>query len=459
MNKISTSIGLTTVVGLAVGTGLFSAHAVPGGQGGGAGQIGADVAVCSLPSIYRWGFTGGMMAYSVGTTSVNLGDEDLEWYAGNNRHPRIPQNAFKFDDGRLIQIGQSWCKDGFCALQLNECGSCQPAGSGCPELLGPGCSDPYSSSLNGQQSGLAPRSQCNAATGWFQYPPSDLEPAAPTVGRRLQIPAVELNPIATGEDTTFYVDAFYLHPQDYADGNQLNNASYREFTVGSNSPSGFLLSTTGSTRLGLPGIFAWEESSSTVEIETVDVPGDGRFFVAHDVVDNGDGTWNYEYAVYNLTSDLAANAFVVEVPAGVTVTDRGFNDAPSHSGEPYKNFNWAPLIADGIVGWKTTEYRVDANANAVRWGTMYNFWFTADAPPTDGVAEMETFKDDGTVTIGVRVPEGSANPYDLNGDGVVNGGDAGLFYALWGTAGPEGDFNGDGIVDGADGGLLFAAWD
>ena len=41
----------------------------------------------------------------------------------------------------------------------------------------------------------------------------------------------------------------------------------------------------------------------------------------------------------------------------------------------------------------------------------------------------------------------------------MNGADAGLFYALWGTSGPAGDFNGDGIVNGADGGLLIAAWD
>ena len=146
------------------------------------------------------------------------------------------------------------------------------------------------------------------------------------------------------------------------------------------------------------------------------------------VVDNGDGTWNYEYAIYNLTSDLAANAFIVPVPAGVTVTDREFSDAPSHSGEPYKTFNWAPVIDSGIVGWKTTEHSIDPDANAVRWGTMYNFWFTADAPPVTGTAEMETFKDDGLVTVSVRVPEGSANPYDLNGDGNVNGADVGSVH-------------------------------
>ena len=111
--KIGSTLTTVAVVGAAIGTGLLTANAVPGGKGGAAGVSGADVAVCSLPSVYRWGTVNGVTGYSVGTTSVNLGDVNLEWYGDSNRHPRIPQNAFRFRDGRLIQLGQSWCKDGF----------------------------------------------------------------------------------------------------------------------------------------------------------------------------------------------------------------------------------------------------------------------------------------------------------------------------------------------------------
>jgi hypothetical protein len=458
--KIGSTLTTTVAIGAAIGAGLLSANAIPGGKGGGtAGSIGADVAVCDLPAIYRWGMVSGITAYSVGTTSVNLGDVDLEWYANTNRHPRIPQNAFKFDRGRLIQIGQSWCKDGFCALQQNQCGSCDPAGSGCPQLLGPGCSDPYSSSINGDQSGLAPRSQCNPATGFYEFPPTNLPAAAPTLGRRLQIKTIELNPNATTDDARFYVDAFYLHIQDYEAGNELNNGSYRRFNVGDLSASGYQLNMTGPTNLGLPGIYAWEENSNTVEIEIIDLPGDGRIFVAHDVIDNGDGTWQYEYAIYNLTSDNAINGFTIPMSSNTSVLDRDFHDAPSHSGEAYKTFNWAPNIGNGYTGWKTTEYATDPDANAIRWGTMYNFSLTADTPPTEGVAELETFKNNGIATVSVRVPSAGENPFDLNGDGQVNGADAGLFFAQWGSAGPDADFNDDGIVNGADAGLLFSAWD
>ena len=48
---------------------------------------------------------------------------------------------------------------------------------------------------------------------------------------------------------------------------------------------------------------------------------------------------------------------------------------------------------------------------------------------------------------------------DLNGDGIVNGADVGLFLAAWGTCdGCDADFNHDGFVDGADFGQLLIAW-
>ncbi len=454
--KIRPSFGMLTVAVLAVGTGLMSAEAVPGKKAR-RGVSGADVAVCDLPAMFRWGQVDGVTAYSLGTTSVNLGDVDLLWVASTNEHPRIPQNAFRFAEGRLVQIGQSWCKDGFCALQEFQCGSCDPAGGGCPELLGPGCSDPYSSSINGSQSGLAPRSQCDPSTGWFQFPPQNLPSAAPTLGRRLQIRIFDLNP-AVWTDAKYYADAFYLITQDYDAGNQLNNGSYREMNVGSLSSAGYRLNMTGPTQLGKPAIFAWEENSPTVTIDPIDFPGDGRVYVANDVIENGDGTWTYEYGIYNLTSDDAVNGFSVPVPAGVNVTDIGFHDSVAHSGEPYATNNWSSTTNGGAVSWSTSEFASNPDANAIRWGTMYNMWFTADAPPETVNANVEIFATNGNAGINLLGPSAPANPYDLNGDGLVDGADAGIFFSAWGTSGPEGDFNGDNMVDGADAGLFFSAW-
>lgn len=50
-------------------------------------------------------------------------------------------------------------------------------------------------------------------------------------------------------------------------------------------------------------------------------------------------------------------------------------------------------------------------------------------------------------------------PPDLDGNGLVDGGDLGLMLAAWGQGGDSAsDLNGSGLVDGADLGLILAAW-
>lgn len=63
-------------------------------------------------------------------------------------------------------------------------------------------------------------------------------------------------------------------------------------------------------------------------------------------------------------------------------------------------------------------------------------------------------------TDGNGVPDQCQIPSgDLNGDGVVDGQDLGLFTAYWGTDGSSGgDLNGDGLVDGGDIALILTQW-
>ena len=49
-------------------------------------------------------------------------------------------------------------------------------------------------------------------------------------------------------------------------------------------------------------------------------------------------------------------------------------------------------------------------------------------------------------------------PADLDGNGIVDGGDLGLLLAAWGTADEVADLDGSGLVDGADLGLILASW-
>ena len=457
MNKTSILIGMC-FGSVAILLGVMSAEAIPGDER--RGTIGADVAVCDLPNIYRWGTYGGRTGYSVGTTSVNLGDENLEWVEATNRHPRIPQNAYRFMDGRFTQIGMSWCKDGFCAINLTGCEesgrTCVDPG-GCPPYLVPNCADPYGDSLNGSWGRLSPRSQCNAATGWFLYPPFQIENAVHAPDRRMAILVDDLAP-AQNPDATYYCEGIYLHPQDAEAGNDNNNASFRRMTVGSLSISGYLLSPAGSTYKYQPAIHAWELHSKSVEFKAHDIADDGRLITGIDVIDNGDGTWRYEYAIYNQNSHECVKAFNVPIPAGVNVSDIGFHDIHHHSGEPFSTEDWVISRNSNGITWQTDAFNLKPNANAIRWGTMYNFWFTANRPPAADSGSFTLFRSGDPVTFELIASAGPNNIFDLNGDGCVDGGDLGMFLTYWGTSNPAGDFNNDGIVDGGDAGVLLANW-
>ena len=75
-----------------------------------------DVIVGDLHELSRYGSTGGITGYSVGTVSCNLGSCWLNWISNNAEHPVIGQTMFRLKDGRFEQIGQSWLKHGFTAL-------------------------------------------------------------------------------------------------------------------------------------------------------------------------------------------------------------------------------------------------------------------------------------------------------------------------------------------------------
>lgn len=468
-------VGTCALVGASVFIGRYSAVAQPGDEGGAAAGGGPDVIVGSLPNISKYGTVGGISAYALGTTSCNLGDEILLWCDTNvaglcddDDHPVIAQNLFRVKDGRIEQIGMSWLKHGFCALAETLCGACTFDPYGC-NALGIGCSDPYDSSLNGSQGNLGPRSQVNPSTGIFPYPFS--APAAPaTIGRRMQVPINDVTP-AMNPGALYFGEGHYIQWEDSLAANDNNNASYRRITVGSLTSGSYTLSFTGATFQQKAGIQAWKDHGLGVNIPdpdvnlvNVDVEGDGRFTVGYKVSDNGNGTWHYEYAVYNMNSDRGGQGWFVPVPDGVTITNIDEHIVNHHSGEPYSTAAWAmdQNSPDGGCKWNTDTFATNSNANALRWGTMFNFRFDADQPPVAGNATLSLFKSGAAPDPSVAVlvpgaPPPPPCPGDINDDGIIDGADMGLLLGNWGGTG-VGDLNNDGVVDGGDAGVLLASW-
>jgi hypothetical protein len=354
---------------------------------------GPDVIVGDLGSVANYGQVGTIRAYAVATTSCNLGTQNVGWHSNTNQHPVIAQNLYRLKTvngaGRFEQIGMSWLKHGFFALSDNLCCPCNGTDG---STLGTGCSDTYDAGLNGQQSNLGPRSQVNANTGFFPYPFS--APAAPpTIGRRLQVEVADLDP-AQNSGALYFTEGHYIAPDDATYGagtNDNNNASYRQVTVGA-SPYNIFNATGSMTQRQSAAILAWKAQDSGVATVNIDVPSEGRFTLAYKVTDLGGGEFHYEYALYNMNSDRSGQSFTVPIPEGVTVSNVDFHAVFSHSGEPYSNAAWTSGAVDGSFTWATQTYAQNVNANALRWGTLYNFRFDANTGPQNTSATLGLFK-------------------------------------------------------------------
>jgi hypothetical protein len=336
---------------------------------------GPDVIVGDIPDIARYGTSSGQTAFSVATTSCNIGTAQLAWQSSTNQHPVISQNMYRVKNGRIEMIGMSWLKHGFTALQQSLCGTCIPSGSG--SWLGIGCSDPYSASLNGSQGGLGPRSEVNATTGAFTMPHGTVSTSSLLNGR-IRVFDADLNPsLNTG--ARYFVESMYVAPDDAQAGNGLNNASYREAFV-STVTGGWDVNVTSAVTIKRqePAINAWKAVHSDVRLFNVDVPGDGRYVVGVRTTPVTGG-YHTEIAIENLNSHQSARSLAVNF-GSATITNPGFRDV-DYQFEPYSGTDWTPQVVQNDMTWSTQTFTQNQNANALRWNTLYSFWCDSALPP------------------------------------------------------------------------------
>ena len=62
------------------------------------------------------------------------------------------------------------------------------------------------------------------------------------------------------------------------------------------------------------------------------------------------------------------------------------------------------------ITWNTETFAQNQNANAIRWGTLYNFRFDADQPPQNANATVDFFKTGSPMTVAIQAPTGGATP-------------------------------------------------
>ena len=400
-------------------------------MGGETGTVpGPDVIVGDLNGLAQFGGSSGtQVGLAVGTDSCNAGVVDLNWFAlPSNDHPVIPQNLYRMsggatNDDRFEQIGQSHVKHAFTALTQNICGfGCNGVGG---THLGSGCSDPYSASLNSGPS-LGSRAWINPFTG--DYPRGD-SPTPPNnhsghthVGPSHRI-LTEIDDLNTSLNAgaTYYAEGQYVTPHEFVwcqghpgECNMNNNVSYRRYNViGTGSP--FSFSAVGSTVRMQAAINAW---TGATRVEIQPSAADGVAVVAYKVTNPSAGVWHYEYAIYNQNLDRGIQSFAIPKGSGVTVSNAGFHAPPQHPGwaadgttgnTGYSSTPWTPLDSGGQVTWSSETFALNQNANAIRWGTMYNIRFDSNRPPAMALATIGFFKTGAPMSVPVQVPS-SSNP-------------------------------------------------
>lgn len=399
------------------------------------GASGKDAGIADISSVASFGSG----VYGFAFTLVNVGTAPIDVDPNQPTHPGEATNVYRLTpDGVVSQVGMSWVRHEFFALESGSLCTCTPVGGG---DLGQGCQSPTSASSSATQSAMGPRSQANPVTGFIGLLAGGS--GFGTADRRVTIAPADLDPASR-----YFVEVISLTP---GETERMNNASWRAYAY-----TGSTFAATAPVVRGQPAIQALASEGYT--IAAVDVAGDGRFVLASRAVDMGGGSYRYDYALFNQHSDRGAGTFSVPLPPGAETGDLAFRDV-AYFGEAYDGTDWNGCGGcDDTAVWSTAPFETNPNANALRWGTAYTFSFEFNGGPALGTAQIGLFKPGAQTSVDVAaVIPANPCPADLDGDGVVGASDLAALLGAWGGAGPA-DVNGDGSVNAADLAALLGAW-
>ncbi|KXJ98395.1 MAG: hypothetical protein UZ17_ACD001002750 [Acidobacteria bacterium OLB17] len=90
---------------------------------------------------------------------------------------------------------------------------------------------------------------------------------------------------------------------------------------------------------------------------------------------------------------------------------------------------WATDQSGGSLTWSSETFAQNQNANAIRWGTTYNFRFDSTSAPVTTTATIGFYKTGQPITVNVQAPSSSVPPatYTVSGR-VVNSSGMGVGY-------------------------------
>ncbi len=399
-----------------------AAKTAPGGFSSGPDIISGEVG--PYEGLGHVGSSGTQVGLAMWTTICNAGNVPVDVFAmPNTNHAIIPQNFYRMSGGadnndRLEQLGHAWVKHMFAPSMDNDCGF------GCTFVpndgthLGVGCSDVYRAEQLAAQNDLTSRAWVNPFTGVFQTGSIVNNHAGHVhtgTSHRLLVESNDLN-TTMNPGATYYAEVQYLGPQEYAwcqthpgECNMYNNVSYRQFIV--SGTTNFTFTPAAPSVVMSPAVTAW--TGATINPIEPEPGADGRAFIAYKVTNPSAGVWHYEYAIYNMNLDRAIQSFSLPLGCEVTVSNLGFHAPPNHPGFPndgtlndagFSNAPWTSTQNAGALSWSSETFAQNQNANAIRWGTLYNFRFDSNRPPQAMNALIGFFKTGSPVVVGIQGP-------------------------------------------------------
>lgn len=349
-------------------------------------------------------------------TSPALYAADIPWYTkfsgnfapyNNDQHPYLIWNLYRLNaDGSIDQIGRSGVKHAFLTINV---GCIENPGD--DHILGRGCSDTYGVGNNDSSSDLGPRTEIIPNTNQWGRCGSIYDTNCDGVqnaggngsyDQRLVVRESQFSGAAqTG--ATYLFESWYLARQDV---NIYNSMATKRVTF-TRSGSVWAVGGNDQYRLG-PAIDRWVDPAApgANAATATRATSSGNVKVAVKVTDLGGGQWRYDYAAMNLdfsrpttegaepnlrvTRNLGFDNFSVPI-GSATVSNLTFSD-----GDLDTTNDWVTSIRNGRVFWASAN-----RGNALNWGTMFRFSFTANQPPSAGGIWMHIAADNSREVLDV----------------------------------------------------------
>lgn len=412
------------------------------------GTDGADAYVGDIAVLQQFGRLGDTVGCVTDTPLCNAGTQPLPTMGHpNNLHPFFVWNMYRQSGGRFEQIGWSWAKHMCCAAQGNACGfGCTPFPNS--THLGAGCSDTYSAGYNATQSILGPRSEINPWTGAYSYAGSWIQRTGGAfdspIDHRMQVRDADLDP-AQNAGAVYLIEQYTVAPMD---SNHMNSVAREPVSV-AGAPGGTWTFGTGAVSTNGPAIYSWTGAQFSTIPPSDSLTDDGRCIAGYRVTSTGNGTWHYEYALYNHDMQRGVQAFSIPVGAA-SISGIGFHAPNIHGEAGTTNDPWTASVVNGSLVFQTTPQTMPVPANPLRWGTMYTFRFDADRPPVDSRVALTPYLPGAASPFfdGAALAPAGSCAADFDHNGTVTSEDFFQFLAAFFSN--NADFNQDGFTNSQD---------